>query len=113
MSRDPSHWKPYYTDSRSQSVDRQYSLSDRIRYYWNVPDVQRATAALLEDLSRHRIPMTLLSQFLPAQYEAVRDGSLTGDPKALVLEGVARVLRSYAAACAPTAGVNARVTATG
>lgn len=113
MSRDPGHWKPYYTDSRSQSFDRQYSLSDRIRYYWNVPDVQRATAALLEDLSRHRIPMTLLSQFLPAQYEAVRDGSLTGDPKALVLEGVARVLRSYAAACAPTAGVNARVTATG
>ena len=86
----------------SADFDRQYSLSDRIRYYWTVPEVQRACAALLEDLGRRRIPLTLLSQYLPRQYAAVREGSLANDPRALVLEGVATVLRAYATACTPT-----------
>ena len=110
MRRDPKYWRPYYTDPRSQAFDLQYSLSDRIRYYWNFPEVQRATAALLEDLGRRRIPMTLLSQYLPAQYAAVRAGSLTSDPRALLLDGVARVLRGYAGACAPAAAATAKLT---
>jgi D-tagatose-1,6-bisphosphate aldolase subunit GatZ/KbaZ len=110
MRRDPKYWRPYYTDPRSQAFDLQYSLSDRIRYYWNFPEVQRATAALLEDLGRRRIPMTLLSQYLPAQYAAVREGSLTSDPRALLLDSVARVLRGYAGACTPTAAARANAT---
>jgi D-tagatose-1,6-bisphosphate aldolase subunit GatZ/KbaZ len=107
MRRDPTHWKPYYTDPRSQAFDLEFSLSDRIRYYWNAPEVQRAVLALLENLSQRRIPLTLLSQYLPAQYAAVREGSLTSDPRALLLEGVARVLRGYADACNPAATANA------
>ena len=107
MRRDPTHWKSYYTDPRSQAFDLEFSLSDRIRYYWNAPEVQRAVVALLEDLSQRRIPLTLLSQYLPAQYAAVREGSLTSDPRALLLDGVARVLRGYADACNPAASANA------
>jgi D-tagatose-1,6-bisphosphate aldolase subunit GatZ/KbaZ len=110
MRRDPKYWRSYYTDLRSQAFDLQYSLSDRIRYYWNAPEVQRATAALLEDLGRRPIPMTLLSQYLPAQYTAVREGSLSSDPRALLLDGVARVLREYARACAPAAAAPANAT---
>jgi D-tagatose-1,6-bisphosphate aldolase subunit GatZ/KbaZ len=104
MHRDPRHWKAYYTDPRSQSFDMQYSLSDRIRYYWNVPEVRTACEALIANLSARRIPLTLLSQYLPRQYAAIREGSLANDARALLLDGVAQVLRTYASACHPAGG---------
>jgi len=103
MQRDPRHWQPYYTNPATADFDRQYSLSDRIRYYWNVPEVQQASVALLENLGRRHIPLTLLSQYLPRQYAAVREGALDNDPRAFVLDNVATVLRAYANACAPAA----------
>lgn len=104
MTRDPRYWKAYYTEPNSQGFDLQYSLSDRIRYYWNVPEVRIAGEKLLENLRTHRIPLTLLSQYMPMQYAAVRDGTLANDPRELLLDSVGRVLRGYAAACAPSAG---------
>jgi D-tagatose-1,6-bisphosphate aldolase subunit GatZ/KbaZ len=101
MKRDPRYWKPYYTDREAQGFDLQYSLSDRIRYYWNVPEVRAALEALLQNLRRRGVPLTLLSQYLPVQYAAVREGRLVNDPRELVLDGVAQILRDYAAACHP------------
>ncbi len=99
MKSDPRYWSPYYADPKTRAVDLEYSLSDRIRYYWNVPAVQKASEALIDHLHRRRIPLTLLSQYLPVQYAAVRAGSLANDPRALLLHGVGRVLESYANAC--------------
>jgi D-tagatose-1,6-bisphosphate aldolase subunit GatZ/KbaZ len=104
MRREPRHWSAYYTDPRSQSFDLQYSLSDRIRYYWNVPEIEAACAALIANLSARRIPLTLLSQYLPRQYAAIRAGMLVNDARALLLDGVAQVLRDYAGACNPLGG---------
>lgn len=101
MQREPRHWKAYYTDPRSQRLDLQYSLSDRIRYYWNVPEVGAACEALIANLSARRIPLTLLSQYMPRQYAAIRAGKLANDARALLLDGVAQVLRDYAGACHP------------
>jgi len=101
MRRDPRHWQPYYTDPAAQTVDLQYSLSDRIRYYWNVPEVRAAATALIENLTARQIPLTLLSQYLPVQYTAVRTGSLDNAPHELLLHGVSQVLRGYAQACHP------------
>jgi D-tagatose-1,6-bisphosphate aldolase subunit GatZ/KbaZ len=101
MQRDPRYWKAYYSNESSQTFDLQYSLSDRIRYYWNVPEVRAACDALVTNLSAHRIPLTLLSQYLPTQYAAIREGLLINDPRALLLDGVAQVLRHYAKACHP------------
>lgn len=104
MRRDPRHWKAYYTNEDSQRFDLEYSLSDRIRYYWHVPEVRAACDALVANLRGRRIPVTLLSQYLPTQYAAIREGSLINDPRALLLDGVAHVLRDYAKACHPAAG---------
>lgn len=101
MKRDPRYWKPYYTDPTSQALDLQYSLSDRIRYYWNVPEVRAASEALIENLRTRHIPLTLLSQYLPAEYAAIRAGELENDPRELLLHGVTRTLRDYANACMP------------
>lgn len=104
MRRDRRHWNAYYTNESSARFDLQYSLSDRIRYYWNVPEVSAACDALIANLRSRHIPLTLLSQYLPVQYAAVRQGSLANEPRALLLDGVAQVLRDYAAACHRAAG---------
>ncbi len=104
MQSEPRYWKPYYTHENSQQLDLQFSLSDRIRYYWNVPDVRLAADALVSNLGKRPIPLTLLSQYLPAQYAAIRAGSLVNDPRELLLDGVARVMRTYFNACHPQAG---------
>jgi D-tagatose-1,6-bisphosphate aldolase subunit GatZ/KbaZ len=101
MRRDPRHWQAYYTDLSSQGLDLQYSLSDRIRYYWTVTEVRAACDALVANLSARHIPLSLLSQYLPTQYAAIRTGSLVNDTRALLLDGVAQVLRDYASACHP------------
>jgi D-tagatose-1,6-bisphosphate aldolase subunit GatZ/KbaZ len=100
MRSDSKYWQPYYKDPKTLLLDLQYSLSDRIRYYWNAPPVQKAADALFADLGRHGIPLTLLSQHMPNQYAAVREGSLSNDPRELVIFGVAKVLQGYARACA-------------
>ena len=99
MRADPQHWRGYYRDDSSLELDLQYSLSDRIRYYWPHPDVQRACAALLAALRPPPPPLTLLSQYLPRQYDAVRAGRL-----ALARERVA-ARRHRARRCDPTCGL--------
>jgi D-tagatose-1,6-bisphosphate aldolase subunit GatZ/KbaZ len=99
MKRDPRYWKSYYTDPARQSFDLQFSLSDRIRYYWSTPVAERACTELLERLASNGIPLTLISQYLPVQYAAVREGLLENDPRELVFGGVEHVLRHYDRAC--------------
>jgi D-tagatose-1,6-bisphosphate aldolase subunit GatZ/KbaZ len=103
MRRDPRHWKSYYTNAAGETFDLQYSLSDRIRYYWAVPEVQAACDALLVNLKSHGIPLTLLSQYLPLQYAEVRAGALANDPREILLDAVAQTLKGYASACRPAA----------
>ncbi|WP_338763239.1 D-tagatose-bisphosphate aldolase, class II, non-catalytic subunit [Massilia sp. METH4] len=112
MRAEPEYWRKYYdNDPRRARFDQQYSLSDRIRYYWPHPAIQAAQARLLASLEREAPPLTLLSQYLPAQYEAVREGRVRNRPVDLLKEGVARVLRQYMNACttdACTAGAATR-----
>jgi D-tagatose-1,6-bisphosphate aldolase subunit GatZ/KbaZ len=47
MLMQSSHWKKYYQGTSDERLfARQYSFSDRSRYYWSVPEVQRALASL-------------------------------------------------------------------
>lgn len=102
MLADPSHWRDYYTGSEDrQRLARKYAFSDRVRYYWAVPEVQAELERLLGNLRAASPPATLISQFLPAQYEALREGELQADPLALIEHRIAQVLRVYAAACRP------------
>jgi D-tagatose-1,6-bisphosphate aldolase subunit GatZ/KbaZ len=104
MRRDPRYWSAYYVDPGRQDFDLQFSLSDRIRYYWNAPAVERACTQLLERLAAAGIPLTLISQYLPLQYAAIRDGRLKNDPREIVLDGVEQVLQHYDRACRPAGG---------
>jgi D-tagatose-1,6-bisphosphate aldolase subunit GatZ/KbaZ len=101
MKRNPGNWRAYYLDPERQDFDLQFSLSDRIRYYWNAPVVDRACTQLFERLATMDIPLTLISQYLPVQYAAIREGRLKNDPRELVLDGVEQVLGHYDRACRP------------
>jgi D-tagatose-1,6-bisphosphate aldolase subunit GatZ/KbaZ len=95
----PEQWAGYYTGSaEEQALARRYSYSDRMRYYWSDPEIEAGVATLLEGLADRGIPDPLVSAYLPAQYRRVRAGELPRSPRALVVDRVRDVLRTYAAA---------------
>jgi D-tagatose-1,6-bisphosphate aldolase subunit GatZ/KbaZ len=100
MLAKPDAWSPYYEGSaQEQRRLRVYSYSDRMRYYWNDHTVQASVERLMENLGRTNLPETMLSAYLPRQYERVREGALKNDAEALIVDKVRDVLRVYAAAC--------------
>jgi D-tagatose-1,6-bisphosphate aldolase subunit GatZ/KbaZ len=100
MLANPVYWKKYYSGDESElEFARKYSFSDRSRYYWPVPDVQQALSKLFENLERKTVPLTLLSQYMPIQYNKVRCGELANSPKAWVYDKITSVLSDYAFAC--------------
>ncbi len=100
MLTNPVHWKKHYGgDAQIQKFARSFSFSDRIRYYWNTPETQQAFERLMHNLGEKPLPLALLSQYLPEQYEKVRSGELKNHPRELLLARVMDVLDVYARAC--------------
>ncbi len=105
MLANPVYWQPYYHgDAAYQRFARAYSFSDRSRYYWPVPAVQQALEQLIANLAADPPPFSLLSQYLPVQYEHIRAGQLANHPRALILDKITAVLADYAFACGRTEG---------
>ena len=61
--------------------------------------MQAAVAVLVRNLTERPAPLPLLSQHLPAQLAAVREGSLANEPLALIRHKVREVAATYARAC--------------
>jgi D-tagatose-1,6-bisphosphate aldolase subunit GatZ/KbaZ len=100
MVRDPAHWRSYYRgDEDEVRRDLIYGYSDRCRYYWNQPAVQQEVARLFDNLGERPLPLTLVSQYLPLEYEAIRAGGLHAVPERIIQSHIRRVLRVYAEAC--------------
>lgn len=100
MLHQPGYWKSYYgggeEDIRRSLI---YGLSDRCRYYWNQPTVRREIERLFENLESRTIPLPLISQYLPTEYDAIRAGELGSVPQQMIEHRIRRVLRIYADAC--------------
>ncbi len=100
MIEHPEHWQPYFGGAEDElRFARDFSFSDRSRYYWPQPEVRASVERLVGNLSAHPIPLALLSQYLPIQYRAVRGGTLPNDPRALIRAGIGTVVDAYARAC--------------
>lgn len=100
MQADPAHWRRYYSSESPRLVlDLQYSLSDRVRYYWPAKNVATAVSRLTRSLQKSPPPLTLIKQHLPHQYAAIRQQELRNDPEALVLHKIDEVLVQYSSAC--------------
>jgi D-tagatose-1,6-bisphosphate aldolase subunit GatZ/KbaZ len=100
MDGDPSPWSPYHPGKDvTSSTLRYHSYSDRVRYFWSLPELREAIKRLLKNLSTHSIPLPLISQYLPRQYEAIREGRFQPRPDALIRSRIMDVTARYAEAC--------------
>jgi D-tagatose-1,6-bisphosphate aldolase subunit GatZ/KbaZ len=100
MQRKPIYWRSYYQGAESQlRLARAYSYSDRCRYYWHEPAVQAEIERLLRNLKTQPLPLTLVSQYLPQEYTAIRAGQIERTAEAIIRYHIQLVLRTYAAAC--------------
>ncbi|WP_294328986.1 D-tagatose-bisphosphate aldolase, class II, non-catalytic subunit [uncultured Sphingomonas sp.] len=98
----PGAWnKFYHGDETELRLLRRYSFSDRIRYYWPDPALDLAVERLIANIDAHAIPAGLLSQYLPVEFEAVRQGTLMPDARSLIRHKIRTALLPYAAACSP------------
>jgi D-tagatose-1,6-bisphosphate aldolase subunit GatZ/KbaZ len=100
MLRNPAYWRSYYHGSEDEiGLARMYSYSDRCRYYWGDTTVQQELAQLRSNLDASPPPPTLVSQYLPLQYEAIRRQGRPAHVEDRIQEHIRNVLRVYAAAC--------------
>ncbi|MDD3658830.1 MAG: D-tagatose-bisphosphate aldolase, class II, non-catalytic subunit, partial [Lascolabacillus sp.] len=100
MINEPKYWEPYYHgDDKQKAFKRKYSFSDRVRYYWPVKDIEEAKKRLFNNLSEIEIPLSLLSQYMPAQFYQVCKGSIKANPTDLVHSHINTVTGIYSRAC--------------
>ena len=101
MLAEPGHWAGHYGGTADeQHLQRHFSYSDRIRYYW--PDA-RASAAVDKLLAQlpDEIPETLISQHLARLYPDVVEKRLAPSARDLCLAAIDAALAPYATATKP------------
>ncbi|EDL54908.1 putative tagatose 6-phosphate kinase 1 [Vibrio mediterranei AK1] len=97
---EPKYWKSYYGDKHSTIINNlHYSFSDRIRYYWSEPRIQNAFNLLISNLRANPIPLSMLSQYMPKQYQKVSEGIIDLEPTTLVIDKIQEVVEMYSKAC--------------
>lgn len=102
MKKNPKYWQKYYaTEAHQQRLDCQYSLSDRVRYYWPTPNIEYALEKLIENMNQTPPPLTLISQYMPNQYRAAMAGKINVNAHELIFHKISEVLEQYATACYP------------
>ncbi len=100
MEQHPKYWRAYYSSTGSAlRRDLQFSLSDRIRYYWPYEAVENVVGRLLAMLEASPPPLPLIKQYLPAEYRAIRSGEIRNHPQDLIQSKIDEVLVDYANAC--------------
>ncbi len=96
MRREPRYWNHHFQGS-AREIDFYciYSLSDRIRYYWSQTGVTKALQQLLVNLKRHPAPLSLISQYLPEQHNAIVNDEITNNAVDLIHHKIGGILNNY------------------
>ncbi len=96
----PDHWESHYGGSvEEQRLQRHFSYSDRIRYYWPDRNVSAAVDQLFARLSTP-IPETLISQHLGRIYPEVVAGRVKPLARDLCIAAIDAALSPYSQATA-------------
>ena len=100
MRADDRYWCDYSRSNRDRERSGLlHGFSDRLRYYWTENCVATAVERLLRNLSDLQIPAPLLAQYLPHQYQDLRNGAFELTPGNLILQHVMYVTERYSQAC--------------
>lgn len=100
MVEQPGNWAGHYGGSAEEErLQRHFSYSDRIRYYW--PD-SRAVAAVdtLTNQLQADIPETLISQYLSRVYPEIISKRVAPEARELCLAAIDAALAPYSSATA-------------
>ena len=64
MNSHPKYWQEYYSGTEEE-IDfmKIFSFSDRIRYYWDIQEVEKGLALMISELKSIQLPKTLISQY--------------------------------------------------
>jgi D-tagatose-1,6-bisphosphate aldolase subunit GatZ/KbaZ len=96
MVENPKNWEKYYHGTEKElELKRKYSFSDRCRYYFSMPEFIEIQSKLFENLSDVQIPLNVLHQYMPLQYEKVIRGEIEAIPRVLAKEGVLQFVYDY------------------
>ena len=96
MHDEPEYWKDHFRGSDDEiAFSCLYSLSDRIRYYWPKSGMDKALHRLISNLGRHPAPLSLISQYLPEQHNAIINKKLSPNPVDLIHDKIGGVLAKY------------------
>lgn len=96
MTNDPKYWQKYYHGSKKQQqLHRRYSFSDRCRYYLSTPSIEAAIAQLLENMNHIEIPLSMIHQYMPVQYNKLLNGSLQPAAEDLLRDYITVVTDDY------------------
>jgi D-tagatose-1,6-bisphosphate aldolase subunit GatZ/KbaZ len=102
MVSKPSNWARYYQgDERALFLQRHFSYSDRIRYYWPDPEAQEAVSTLERRLAGKTIPLPLLGQYVPELLSDLPPENDAVGAREVARLAIERVLKIYAAAERP------------
>ncbi len=92
----PDNWKKHYHGNGVKlRFARKYSFSDRCRYYLPEKNVQESIQRMIRNLKSVTIPMTLISEFMPVQYNKIRNGELINDPECLLKDRIINCIDDY------------------
>lgn len=96
MLKNTGYWHNHYHGNELQlRLKRKFSFSDRCRYYIPMPAVDQAISTLIQNLKNTGIPLSLLSQYMPIQYNKVREGILDNDPEMLLMDRITNTIDEY------------------
>ena len=96
MLANPKNWQKHYHGTEEElAFARKYSFSDRARYYIGDEKVQGSIDKLLANLEETGIPMSILHQYLPKQYDKIVAGELENKPVELIKDGVVLYMEDY------------------
>lgn len=96
MIKNPGNWEKHYRGTGNRiKYARKYSYSDRSRYYLPTEEVIIAQEKLIKNMKSVEIPLTLINQFMPIQYNKIRKGLLKNQPEALIKDWVVNCIDEY------------------
>jgi D-tagatose-1,6-bisphosphate aldolase subunit GatZ/KbaZ len=103
MLDNPVHWqKHYHGNAHDRRFARKYSLSDRARYYLNDPEVMRSINCLINNINKTKIPLSLLSQYMPGELDQLVEANNKWTAEDLIMARIGLRLDTYYKAIQPT-----------
>lgn len=97
MLADPKDWiRHCHGDDVELRLERNYGLSDRVRYYLGKSEVEDSIRRLFLNCTTMKTSLGLVNQYFPQYYELFRENKLGLDhPERIVRHAVRDVIRTY------------------